>query len=132
MGYVRGNGWAGVALALFIGTVAGAAVLPNSATAQMGFNLWRSGDSDLSGEDLELLRGAVREALNAGVENAPVAWANTDSGYSGDATLMRAFSADDGDPCGDVKMRIARGGRSTEINLTLCQREDGTWGIAPQ
>ena len=132
MRYLRGNGLVGMALALFVGAVAGAAALPSSASAQIGFNLWRSGDADLSSEDLQLLRHAVREALNAGVQDATVAWTNPDSGFSGDATLLRAFEADDGDPCGDVKVTIARRGQATELNLTLCQREDGTWGIAPQ
>jgi len=117
--------------ALMIAVSTGALVLPNPATAQTGFNLWRSGGADLSAEDMQLLRTAVAEALDSRTDGTTVPWSNPDTGNAGEATLLRAFT-DQGTECGDMKITVARRqGATTPYNLKFCQRDDGTWGIAP-
>lgn len=104
-------------------------VVPVSgASAQLGFNLYRSG-VEVSGEDLELAKQSVRRVLEVGTVGTRDAWSNPTSGMSGETTLLEVYD-DAGTACGRVLILVSRNDRQAPFDLRLCQRPDGTWGIA--
>lgn len=104
-------------------------VVPSSfATAQLGFNLYRSG-VEVAGEDLELAKQSVRAVLESGTVGTRDAWSNPETGMAGESTLLEIYD-DDGTACGRVLIVVSRRDRQAPFDLRLCQRPDGTWGIA--
>ena len=104
-------------------------VVPISfAAAQLGFKLYRSG-VEVAGEDLELAKQSVRTVLESGTVGTRDAWSNPETGMTGEATLLETYD-DDGTACGRVLIVVARRDRQAPFDLRLCQRPDGTWGIA--
>ena len=104
------------------------AVPLSTASAQFGFSLYRSG-VDISGEDLVLLRQSVRNLLDSGTVGATESWSNQQSGLSGEATLTEVYE-DFGTQCVRVEILVRSSRREAPFDLRLCQRPDGTWGIA--
>lgn len=104
------------------------AVPLSSASSQFGFSLYRSG-VDISGEDLVLLREAVRDVLQRGTVGASESWSNQQSGMSGMATLTEVYE-DFGTQCVRVDIIVRARQREAPFDLRLCQRPDGTWGVA--
>ena len=100
------------------------------ASAQLGFNLYRSGATDLSAEDLQFLRMAVREVLESREPGKTVEWRNPNSNIGGTATLVRSYK-NGPDDCGAVTFTVGRAGRGeAAFDFDLCQRADGVWGLA--
>ena len=98
------------------------------ASAQLGFNLYRSG-VEVEGEDLELAKQSVRTVLESRAVGTRDAWSNPETGMSGEATLLEIYD-DAGTACGRVLIMVTRRDRQAPFDLRLCQRPDGTWGIA--
>lgn len=101
-----------------------------NASAQFGFNLYRSG-VDISGDDLELVRESVRAVMASNTVGTIEDWSNPASGMSGETTLLELYRDENYDgQCGQVLILVHQGDREAPFNLRLCQRPDGTWGIA--
>ena len=100
----------------------------SNASAQLGFNLYRSG-VEVSGEDLELAKQSVRTVMASGTVGTRDAWSNPETGMSGETTLLELYD-DAGTSCGRVLIVVRRHDRQAPFDLRLCQRPDGTWGIA--
>ena len=98
------------------------------ASAQLGFNLYRSG-VEVAGEDLELAKQSVRTVLESRAVGTRDAWSNPETGMAGESTLLEIYD-DDGTECGRVLIVVSRRDRQAPFDLRLCQRPDGTWGIA--
>ena len=98
------------------------------ASAQLGFNLYRSG-VEVAGEDLELAKQSVRTVMQSQAVGTRDTWANPETGMSGETTLLELYD-DDGTACGRVLIVVRRQDRQAPFDLRLCQRPDGTWGIA--
>lgn len=104
--------------------------VPGPASAQLGFNLYRSGTTDLSAEDLQFIRLAMREVLESREPGKTLEWRNPNNNISGRVTLVRAYN-NGNDDCGQVAVTVGRGGGGeAEFDFNMCQRNDGTWGLA--
>ncbi|HWA46084.1 MAG TPA: hypothetical protein VHA10_22910 [Hypericibacter adhaerens] len=82
----------------------------------------------LSDQDMELLKGAVREVLEKRQVGATAEWSDPASGKAGRATLLDVFTRD-GMPCGQVEHVFTKGEGRT-YQLPFCQMADGRWKIA--
>lgn len=98
------------------------------ASAQFGFNLYNSG-VDVSGEDLDILGASVRTVLDSGTVGETDDWSNPATGMHGETTLLEVYEDDD-TQCGRVRILVEQEDREAPFELRMCQRPDGTWGIA--
>lgn len=104
--------------------------LPASAHAQLGFDLYRGG-VQLTAEDVDLTRQAVREALDSGEAGYSTTWSNPQTGLNGEARLLETFDRD-GAPCGTVYFTLTKQGRGIPYTLSFCKMEDeDRWGMLP-
>ena len=67
--------------------------------------------------------------LQRGTVGASESWSNQQSGMSGVATLTEVYE-DFGTQCVRVDIIVRARQREAPFDLRLCQRPDGTWGLA--
>jgi surface antigen len=82
----------------------------------------------LSDPDLELLKQAVRQALESQEVGTTVEWAGKQSKRTGRVTLLRVFQLN-GMPCGEVEHVFTDGSGSRYV-LPFCRAADGAWKVA--
>ena len=100
----------------------------SDAPAQFGFNV-RAPLSDMTPDDMALLRQSVRAVLDDGAVGARDAWNNADTGMSGENTLLEAYTVNDA-ACARVLAIVRTNREQFPFDLTLCQQDNGTWAIA--
>ena len=97
------------AAATIVGTIVG---------AMIGGSIGRSMDqADVA---------CVGQALEYGQENAPVAWANPDTGAEYRVTPTRTYQQN-GDYCREFTREAIIGGKREQIYGTACRQPDGSW-----
>jgi surface antigen len=96
------------------------------ASAQM-LAPWFKDSVGMSAEDLDKMKGALREALEQKKVGASADW-NSSSGRAGHVEILELFDKN-GMECQTVKHSFTAGGGKT-YTLPLCKVEDGTWKIA--
>jgi surface antigen len=77
---------------------------------------------------MELLKQAVRQALESQKAGTAVEWAGKQSKRAGRVTLLRIFQLN-GMPCGEVEHVFTDGSGSRYV-LPFCRVADGTWKVA--
>ena len=82
---------------------------------------------NLSKTDQELLRGAVREALNKDEAGQSAEWSDTATGMAGRATVLRVYEQGSA-PCRSVEHVFTRGSGDRYV-LPFCRQSDGSWKI---
>jgi surface antigen len=82
----------------------------------------------LSDPDLELLKQAVRQALESQKAGTTVEWAGKQTKRAGRVTLLRVFQLN-GMPCGEVEHVFTDGSGSRYV-LPFCRAADGAWKVA--
>jgi len=90
-------------------------------------NPFDSSSTGLNKEETELMRGALKSALDAKKAGATADW-KAPSGRAGRATALDVFEKN-GMPCANVEHVFTAGGGTT-YRLPFCQAADGTWKIA--
>jgi surface antigen len=111
-------------LSATIATMISAVGVP--ASAQM-LSPWFKDSVGLSAEDLEKMKGALREALEQKKVGATADW-NSSSGRAGHVEVLELFEKN-GMECQTVKHTFTAGGGRL-YTLPLCKVEDGSWKIA--
>jgi surface antigen len=96
------------------------------ASAQM-LAPWFKDSVGMSAEDLDKMKGALRDALEQKKVGASADW-NSSSGRAGHVEILELFDKN-GMECQTVKHSFTAGGGKT-YTLPLCKVEDGTWKIA--
>lgn len=86
----------------------------------------RYGES-LSADDVNLLKGAVIEALGQEKAGATAIWSDEATGRAGRATVLKVYEKN-GAACGSVQHAFTKGGGTTYV-LPFCLQQDGTWKI---
>jgi surface antigen len=81
----------------------------------------------LNAKDWQLLRNAVRDAVEQDASAKPVEWKNPDNGHSGRVAATKAFESDEGRDCRKVLIESSAGGRSGTTKYDLCLYDDGIW-----
>ena len=100
------------------------------ARAQLGFDLYRAG-VQLTTEDVDLTRAAVREALESQEVGFTNTWSNPETGLNGEARLLDVFERNDS-PCGTVYFTVTKQGRGIPYTLSFCKmEEEDRWGMLP-
>ncbi len=88
---------------------------------------WFKDSIGMSDEDLEKMKGALREALEQKKVGATADW-NSSSGRAGHVEILELFEKQ-GMDCQTVKHTFTAGGGRL-YTLPLCKVEDGSWKIA--
>jgi surface antigen len=96
------------------------------ASAQM-LAPWFKDSVGMSGEDLDKMKGALREAVDQKKVGATADWTSS-SGRAGHVEILELFEKN-GMECQTVKHSFTAGGGKT-YTLPLCKVEDGSWKIA--
>ena len=113
-----------LALALLV------ALPATGAHAQYGFPLYRAG-VQLTAEDMEMTRQAVREVLESQEVGYSTTWANAETGLNGEARLLEVFERDDV-PCGTVSFTLTKRGSGAPFTMSFCKmEEEDRWGMLP-
>jgi surface antigen len=81
----------------------------------------------LSADDVNLLKGAVIEALGQAKAGATATWSDEATGRAGQATVLKIYQKN-GAPCGSVQHAFTKGGGTTYV-LPFCLQKDGSWKI---
>jgi len=102
------------------------AAVPAAGQGQYGF-LRDTPTAAFNAKDWDLLRNAVRDAVENGASGDPVEWKNPDNGHSGKVTAARAFESEEGRNCRKVLIESTAGGHSGTTKYDLCRYEDGIW-----
>jgi len=106
------------------------------ATAIAGFALpasaqmlapWFKDSVGMSDEDLDKMKGALREAVDQKKVGATADWTSS-SGRAGHVEVLELFDKN-GMECQTVKHDFTAGGGKS-YTLPLCKVEDGSWKIA--
>lgn len=82
--------------------------------------------SKMKAEDVELLKGAIRQALADDADGEPQRWSNAKGAASGVVTPVNRFERD-GMPCRRVEIANEAGGFSGRSTWDFCQGTDGVW-----
>jgi surface antigen len=77
-------------------------------------------------EDIAMAQDHIRNALNHGKNGDVVQWENTNSGATGEYTLLKTYQRN-GATCRRVNVVHSAKGRRGESVQTLCQTSEGTW-----
>ena len=72
-------------------------------------------------------RQQVRDALDRGTNNQPVAWRSAKTGTDYRVTPIRSFVGDGGARCRDFDTQATIDGRYQKIRTTACRSSDGSW-----
>jgi surface antigen len=105
------------------------AIAPQVAQAQLVSPFGRAtGWVPLAPEDKELLKKAIRDALEAGKIGDIVSWESATSGRAGHAVVTETFEVE-GRKCAQVTHRFTKGPGRT-YSAPLCKVEDGSWKLA--
>ena len=112
---------------LLTATLAFALAVPAlPAFAQM-VSPWFRDSVGMTDEDLDKLKGALREALEQKKVGATADWSSS-SGRAGHVEVLELFDKQ-GMDCQSVKHSFTAGGGKT-FTLPLCKVQDGSWKIA--
>lgn len=112
---------------LLVGTLAALMAAGSVAgQGQYGF-LRNTPTAAFNAKDWDLLRNAVRDAVENDASKDPVEWKNPDNGHSGKVTAAKAFESEDGRNCRKVLIESTAGGYSGTTKYDLCRYEDGIW-----
>jgi surface antigen len=103
-----------------VGTVAAIA------QGNLGF-LTKMPAGNFDANDWTLLKGAVRDVLNATEQDAARAWRNDSTGHGGNVRVVKSYKDDDGKPCRQVQVDSSAGGRKNSSMLNACRDTDGVW-----
>ena len=112
----------GVAIVLF---------LVGPAEAQWVGKAWRP-TTQLSAQDLALMRAAVQRGLHGKAVGAVANWTNPASNHSGTVTLLKKFHRQS-IPCEQIEYRITSSSPTEPPEryvFTSCRLSDGTWKLA--
>lgn len=110
-------------------TLALTLIIVTPAQAQFGLFLGGRGGVDMTDEDWDLFRDALRDALTPLEAGRRTEWNNPKTGLRGDVVVQKIHERD-GAPCGDVQATFIR--RTVQpYTLTFCRMANGRWAIAP-
>jgi surface antigen len=101
-------------------------LLATPAVAQM-LSPWFKDSVGMSAEDLDKMKGALREAVDQKKVGATADWTSS-SGRAGHVEVLELFEKN-GMECQTVKHNFTAGGGRT-YELPLCKVADGSWKIA--
>lgn len=90
--------------------------------------LKNSAIAKMTEQDLQMLRGAARNALDYTPDGQSRRWANSASGASGVVTPL-STSAEAGDLCRQLEIFNDAQGFSGRSVFTFCRQPDGTWKV---
>ena len=111
--------------------LAAATAIPLAAFAAPAFAQmlapWFKDSVGMSDEELEKMKGALREALEQKKVGATADWTSS-SGRAGHVEILELFDKN-GMECQSVKHTFTAGGGRL-YTLPLCKVEDGSWKIA--
>ena len=113
-------------VAFVVSLLLAAAIVP--ANAQYGFGLYRAG-VDITDADMQVIRETVRAVLDTETVGTSQSFSVPETSLSGEVTLNEYYAEED-THCAQVAILVSSGGRQAPFDLLLCQRPDGTWGIA--
>lgn len=105
----------------------GFAALTPPADAQL-VNPFGRDATNMSQEDLALMREALDTALDAQKTGATAGWKNEKTGRAGRVVVQRTFTRS-GMPCAEVSHSFTSGGGHSYV-LPFCRTADGTWKLA--
>jgi surface antigen len=108
--------------------VASLLVATNASAANLGF-LARGPMARFNDADMQKLRAAVGEALEAKETGTEVGWSNEKTGASGEITPLRIFDSKKR-PCRELKVVNRHKQLQASGVYTLC-RQDGRWRLEP-
>jgi surface antigen len=96
------------------------------AQGNLGF-LTKMPAGSFDANDWTLLKGAVRDVLNAEQQDAARAWRNDSTGHGGNVRIVKNYKSDDGRQCRQVQVDSSAGGRNNSSVLNACRDTDGIW-----
>jgi surface antigen len=100
-----------------------------SAIAQgnsLGF-LARTPAAKFDSTDWSLLKGAVKDVLNAQEQEAARAWRNDANGHGGHVRVVKNYKDEDGRQCKQLQMDNSAGGYKNSSVVSACRDTDGNW-----
>ncbi len=81
----------------------------------------------LTPEDIEIINHTARDKMQGQPQGTVLEWENPKSRQSGSVTLLRVFERE-GRACRELRHHIkVRQGVPWEVDVTICQDEDGEW-----
>jgi surface antigen len=115
---------------ILMGVLAVAVVAAPTAQAQL-INPFDEDAIELSKEEKDQMRLAMRDALESGKVGTEKRWTNATTKRGGIAKLLRTFQKS-GSKCGQVQHTLItpNADRNTSYSLPFCKQGDGTWKIA--
>jgi surface antigen len=108
---------------IFLGAAGAVAAM---AQGNLGF-LTKMPAGNFDSNDWTLLKGAVRDVLNAEEQDAARAWRNDSNGHGGHVRVVKNYKDDTGKQCRQVQLDSSAGGRSNSSVLQACRDTDGVW-----
>jgi surface antigen len=85
--------------------------------------------SNMTEQDMEILRSAARNVLNYGPDGEPKRWENKETGAKGILTPLDSFEQND-QFCRRLEAFNEVGGASGRSVFVFCRQEDGEWLIS--
>lgn len=87
--------------------------------------------SNMTPDDMEVLRSAARNVLDYGRDGESRRWENADTGAKGVLTPLESIEQD-GEPCRRLELFNEVGSASGRSVFLFCRQKDGTWRIPAQ
>lgn len=102
---------------------------PLAASAQSGLGYLKTSPINyFNNEDIRLMKANVDGLLEAGAEGDKKQWRNPKSGHSGEAEVMKSFSAD-GMNCKRVRVANEAKGLKSDATYPLCKVPGKGWRV---
>jgi hypothetical protein len=107
-------------------------LLPMAASAQSGLGFMKNSPiSYFDSEDIKLMKANAYAVLDSPESDAKGEWANPKTRHSGQAEVIKAFTAD-GMPCKRLRMTNAAKGVTSDATYPLCKYPGKGWQVRPE